>query len=99
VALLKHSFVTKWNNEPARWSEAESSLHEGLAIRERVIPDDWRRFTAMNLLGGALLGQGRHAETEPLIVQGYEGMKARRQDPRMEQVQPARGGGTGGAAV
>jgi eukaryotic-like serine/threonine-protein kinase len=31
----------------------------------------------MSLVGGALLGQGRYAEAEPLIVQGYEGMKAR----------------------
>jgi hypothetical protein len=31
----------------------------------------------MSLLGGALLDQGRYAEAEPLIVQGYEGMKAR----------------------
>jgi hypothetical protein len=30
----------------------------------------------MSLLGGALLGQGRYAEAEPLIVPGYEGMKA-----------------------
>ena len=40
-------------------------------------PDDWRRFDAMSLLGGSLLGQGRYAEAEPLIVQVYEGMKAR----------------------
>jgi hypothetical protein len=31
----------------------------------------------MSLMGGALLGQGRHAEAEPLIIGGYEGMKAR----------------------
>ena len=31
----------------------------------------------MSLLGGALLGQGRYAEAEPLVVAGYEGMKAR----------------------
>jgi hypothetical protein len=31
----------------------------------------------MSLLGGSLLGHGRHAEAEPLIVPGYEGMKAR----------------------
>jgi hypothetical protein len=30
-----------------------------------------------SLLGGALLGQGRHAEAEPLVIQGYEGLKAR----------------------
>ena len=29
------------------------------------------------MLGGALLGQKKHAEAEPLLVKGYEGMKAR----------------------
>ena len=61
----------------ARWSEAEPLLRECLAIREKATPDDWRRYDAMSLLGGALLGQGRYAEAEPLIVAGYEGMKAR----------------------
>jgi hypothetical protein len=31
----------------------------------------------MSLLGGSLLGQGRYAEAEPLVVAGFEGMKAR----------------------
>ena len=35
----------------------------------------------MSLLGGSLLGQGRYAEAEPLVVAGYEGMKAR--EPRI----------------
>jgi hypothetical protein len=30
----------------------------------------------MSLLGDSLLGQGRHGEAEPLVVAGYEGMKA-----------------------
>jgi hypothetical protein len=29
------------------------------------------------LLGGALLGQKKYAEAEPLLLSGYEGMKAR----------------------
>jgi hypothetical protein len=29
------------------------------------------------MLGGALLGQGRYAEAEPLLLDGYEGMKER----------------------
>jgi hypothetical protein len=29
------------------------------------------------MLGGALLGQKKYAEAEPLLLQGYEGMKAR----------------------
>jgi hypothetical protein len=31
----------------------------------------------MSLLGGALLGRGRYAEAEPLVVAGYRGMKDR----------------------
>jgi tetratricopeptide (TPR) repeat protein len=61
----------------SRWSEAESFLREGLAIREKSAPDDWSRYAAMSLLGESLLGQGRYAEAEPLVVHGYEGMKAR----------------------
>jgi hypothetical protein len=41
------------------------------------MPDDWSRFHAMSLLGGALLGQGQYAEAELLLVQGYEGMRVR----------------------
>jgi tetratricopeptide (TPR) repeat protein/tRNA A-37 threonylcarbamoyl transferase component Bud32 len=61
----------------SRWSEAEPLLREALAIREKATPDDWGRYDALSLLGGALLGQGRYAEAEPLAVAGYEGMKAR----------------------
>ena len=64
-------------SEQSRWSEAEPLLREALAIREKATPDDWARYDAMSLLGAALLGQGRYAEAEPLIVAGYEGMKAR----------------------
>jgi serine/threonine protein kinase/tetratricopeptide (TPR) repeat protein len=60
-----------------KWSEAESVLRECLAIRAAKLPDDWSRFNSMSQLGGSLLGQGRYAEAEPLIVQGYEGLKAR----------------------
>jgi serine/threonine protein kinase len=58
-------------------SDAEPFLRECLAIREKALPDDWGRLYATSLLGGALLGQGRYAEAEPLVLQGYEGMKAR----------------------
>src|SRR5262249_44963450 len=61
----------------SKWSEAESVLHECLRIRTEAVPDDWSRYNAMSLLGEAVLGQGRHAEAEPVVVVGYEGMKAR----------------------
>jgi eukaryotic-like serine/threonine-protein kinase len=60
-----------------KWPEAELVLRDCLAIRTEVIPDDWSRYNTMSLLGGALLGQAKYAEAEPLIVAGYEGLKAR----------------------
>jgi serine/threonine protein kinase/tetratricopeptide (TPR) repeat protein len=61
----------------AKWAEAEAALRECLKIREAKLPDDWSRFNTMSQLGGALLGQDRYAEAEPLVVRGYEGLKAR----------------------
>jgi hypothetical protein len=58
-------------------SEAEPLLRECVAIREKAIPDDWRRYFAMSLLGRALFDQQKYAEAEPLVVAGYEGLKAR----------------------
>ncbi len=73
-----------------KYSEAELILRETLAIREKRLPDDWRRFRAMSLLGASLMGQAQalrttnvqtadeeFAEAEALLVQGYEGMKRR----------------------
>jgi tetratricopeptide (TPR) repeat protein/tRNA A-37 threonylcarbamoyl transferase component Bud32 len=61
----------------SRWPEAEPLLRESLAIQEKANPDDWSRYDAMSLLGWAILGQGRYAAAEPLVVDGYQGMKAR----------------------
>ncbi len=60
---------------PARRGRA--SLRDCLAIREKAVPDDWLRFNAMSLLGGSLLGQKKYADAEPMVLGGYEGMKAR----------------------
>ncbi len=63
--------------QQAKWAEAEAILRECLAIREKSQPDGWTTFNTRSLLGGSLLGQKKYAEAEPLIVAGYEGMKAR----------------------
>jgi serine/threonine protein kinase len=60
-----------------RWAEAEAIFRRVLAIRQRAQPDEWSTFNARSQLGGSLLGLGRFAEAEPLILTGYEGMKAR----------------------
>ena len=63
--------------QQGKWTEAEPILRESLAIREKLQPDEWSTFNTRSLLGGSLLGQKEYAEAEPLIVSGYEGMKAR----------------------
>jgi eukaryotic-like serine/threonine-protein kinase len=59
------------------FAEAEPLLRECLAIRLKKAPDAWNTFNTQSLLGGALLGQKKYAEAEPLLVKGYQGMKAR----------------------
>jgi tetratricopeptide (TPR) repeat protein/tRNA A-37 threonylcarbamoyl transferase component Bud32 len=64
ITLLKQS----------KWAEAESVLREDMSVRGKLPPTNWSRFNTMSQLGGALLGQKRYAEAEPLIVGGYEGL-------------------------
>jgi tetratricopeptide (TPR) repeat protein len=60
-----------------RYTEAELAARESLGYLEKETPDLWYRFHAMSMVGGALMGQRRYTEAEPLLVQGYEGMKQR----------------------
>ncbi len=60
-----------------QFAVAEEMLRECLAIREKAEPEAWTTFNTLFLLGGSLLGQKKYAEAEPLLLKGYEGMKAR----------------------
>jgi hypothetical protein len=60
-----------------RWAEAAVAAREGLEARTRKAPDDWPRFHTMSLLGAALAGQKQYAQAEPMLIAGYEGLKAR----------------------
>jgi tetratricopeptide (TPR) repeat protein len=68
--------------------EAEPIVRECLAIREKSEPDAWTTYNTRSLLGGSLLGQKQYAEAEPLLRQGYEGMKQREAQipPQFRQV-------------
>jgi hypothetical protein len=59
------------------YADAEALLHECLTIRAKTQPDFWTTFHTQSLLGGALLGQKKYAEAEPLLLAGYDGMKQR----------------------
>jgi serine/threonine protein kinase len=57
--------------------DAEAPLREALAIAERLEPDSPKTFTTLSAVGGALLLQRKYVEAEPLLRQGYEGLKQR----------------------
>jgi tetratricopeptide (TPR) repeat protein len=63
--------------ECGQHAAAEPLLRECLAIREKNEPDDSTIFSTQAMLGAALIGQKKYAEAEPLLLSGYEGMKAR----------------------
>jgi hypothetical protein len=65
-------------------------LREAVAIRKQAYVNDHPRIAhATSLLGESLAAQGRHAEAEPLLVEGYEGLTAQR-GAGHEQTQEAR---------
>jgi len=58
--------------------DAEPLARSCLELREKQIPEDWRTFNARSMLGGALLGQKKYsAETELMLLTGYEGLNVR----------------------
>jgi tetratricopeptide (TPR) repeat protein len=63
--------------EGRQFAAAEPYLRESLAIQEKLQPDGWFTFHVRSLLGGSLLGQGKLADAEPLLLAGYDGMKQR----------------------
>ncbi len=63
--------------EAQRWAEAEPLARDCLGLRAKKMPQEWWNFHTMSQLGAALAGQKKYAEAEPLLLQGYEGLKAR----------------------
>jgi tetratricopeptide (TPR) repeat protein len=58
-----------------RYSEAEPLVCDALDFYDKEIPGNPWRFIRVSLLGAALLGQQRISEAEPLLLQGYQGLK------------------------
>ena len=71
------------------WTEAEPLLRECLAIREKTQPDVWPTFNTQSLLGGALLGQKKYADAEPLLLAGLRGDEAAGEDDPAAGARPA----------
>jgi hypothetical protein len=64
-----------------KFAQSESLAREALEFYRKKQPDDWQRFRTESLLGASLSGQKRYAEAEPFLLEGYQGMLARK--PRM----------------
>ena len=62
-----------------KFAESEPLARETLEFNEKKQPDDWQRFRAESLLGATLAGQKKYAEAEPLLLEGYQGMLARKE--------------------
>ena len=61
-----------------RSAEAESLARESLELRRQKMPESAIMYESMCLLGRSLAGQGRHADAESLLVDGYHGLIARK---------------------
>jgi len=61
-----------------KFAEAEPLARDALEAEKKIQPDDWQRYRAASLLGASLAGQKKYAEAEPLLLEGYQGMLARK---------------------
>jgi serine/threonine protein kinase len=77
ATLITRNTLARSYEAAGRFAQSEPILRECLAIRASTQPDDWWTFSTRSQLGGSLIGQKKFAEAEPLVVQGYEGLKAR----------------------
>ena len=62
-----------------RHAAAEPILRESVAILQKKQAESKATFHAQSLLGAVLLGQKKYSEAEPLLIRGYEGVKAHRE--------------------
>jgi hypothetical protein len=68
--------VGPFTGKPA---QSESLARDALAFYRTAHSDGWERYRAESLLGASLAGQRKYAEAEPLLLEGYQGMDARRE--------------------
>ncbi len=60
-----------------RYAEAEPIGREAIATYEKERPEDPVRFYFVSILGAVFCGQKNYTQAEPLLLEGYEGMKRR----------------------
>jgi hypothetical protein len=61
-----------------KFARSEPLAREAFAFESKKAPDDWQRFRAETLLRASLAGQKNYAEAELLLLEGYRGMRTRK---------------------
>ncbi|MGO9087224.1 MAG: tetratricopeptide repeat protein [Candidatus Sulfotelmatobacter sp.] len=61
-----------------KFVQSEPLAREAMELYQKKQPDDWQRFRAESLLGASLAGQKKYGEAEPPLLEGYQGMLARK---------------------
>jgi eukaryotic-like serine/threonine-protein kinase len=61
-----------------KFAESEPLAREFLALYQKNQPEDWQRFRAESLLGASLAGEKKYTEAETPLVEGFQGMQARK---------------------
>ncbi|HXY13131.1 MAG TPA: serine/threonine-protein kinase [Terriglobales bacterium] len=61
-----------------KFAESGPLAREAMEVTRKSRPDDWQGFRAESLLGASLAGEKKYAEAEPLLLEGYQGMLARK---------------------
>jgi len=73
AADLAQAYVSQ-----GKFADSEPLAREMVALDQKNQLDDWQRFRAESLLGASLAGQKKYGEAEPLLLEGYQGMLARK---------------------
>jgi len=66
-----------------RFAESEPLAREAVETDRKKRPDDWQYFRAETLLGASLAGHNKYPAAEPLLLEGYQGMAARKERIRV----------------
>jgi hypothetical protein len=59
--------------------QAEKHVWAAFALNEKNHANEWPAFALRSLLGSTLVKQGRYVAAEPLLLDGYKGMKKRQE--------------------
>jgi len=61
-----------------KFTKSELLARETETTERAKRPDSWLRFWAESLVGASVAGEKKYAEAEPLLLEGYRGMLARK---------------------